>query len=384
MIPGALARSYRLGAVFFILLAFSVILSAQFKEVGPPPFPPKIAREKIKTLLEKVDATNRPQTIKTLMGLLAWYRDVLDEELIAAWKRDTRANLPEVLKSLADPRVTAAVVEFSWQQRSSETFNLTYAPMFSDLMTRFPESAKSFKDDLLDLGSTGQPPLLEPEAETVCRILIDMPDVGTWKKDALRIMRQHRSAAEAVLRQDLHGSDQDKSYQAQVWLSDLKIDTTGSPRAQTARQPIGPPDGPPTGRRRPGVSESSVIDRGPIRDQEEVTTAALPVFRAAPVTPPAAVNPALPPPVRAVATPSVPPYAGPESGTLESSGGPIPQNGEYVFRNVPPVKLRLEYDTRIWEARLSAGDGTSQRLIARNKSSSPQKRCVIRWSVTPN
>ncbi len=281
MIPGAPARSYRLGAAFLIVLAFGVILNAQFKEVGPPPFPPKIAREKIRALLEKVDANNCPQTIKTLMGLLAWYRDVLDEELIAAWKRDTRANLPEVLKSLADPRVTAAVVEFSWRERSSETFNLTYAPMFSDLMTRFPESAKFFEDGVLGLGSTGQPPLTEREAETVCRILIDMPDVGTWKKDALRIMRQHRSAAEAVLLQDLHGTDQDKSYQAQVWLSDLGIDTAASPRAPTARQSIGPREGPPTGRRRPAVSESSAIDRGPMRDQEEVATAPPPGFRAA-------------------------------------------------------------------------------------------------------
>src|SRR5579871_702672 len=104
-----------------IALALCFTLSAQFKEVGPPPLPPKVAREKIRTLLEKTD--DKPQTIKTLMGMLAWYREILDEELIAAWKRDTRANLPEILKALADPVVTQSVVEFSWRQRNPDTFS---------------------------------------------------------------------------------------------------------------------------------------------------------------------------------------------------------------------------------------------------------------------
>jgi hypothetical protein len=29
------------------------------------------------------------------------------------------------------------------------------------------------------------------------------------------------------------------------------------------------------------------------------------------------------------------------------------------------------------------GEGQTQRLIVRNKSSGPQKRCVVHWSVIP-
>jgi hypothetical protein len=79
--------------------------------------------------------------------------------------------------------------------------------------------------------------------------------------------------------------------------------------------------------------------------------------------------------------PALPPYSGARSGTLESSGGPIPQNAEYVFRDVPLVKMHLDYDTKTWDARLVPGEGQTQRLIVRNKSSGPQKRCVVHWSV---
>ena len=61
-----------------------------------------------------------------------------------------------------------------------------------------------------------------------------------------------------------------------------------------------------------------------------------------------------------------------------ASVGPIPQNAEYVFRDVPLVKMRLDYDTKNWDARLVPGEGQTQRLIVRNKSSGPQKRCVVR------
>ena len=72
---------------------------AQFKVVGPAPYPPAVAHQKIKSLLEVVDPANRQQTIETLSGLLSWYRDILDQELIAAWQKDTRANLPEVMEA---------------------------------------------------------------------------------------------------------------------------------------------------------------------------------------------------------------------------------------------------------------------------------------------
>ena len=71
------------------------------------------------------------------------------------------------------------------------------------------------------------------------------------------------------------------------------------------------------------------------------------------------------------------------SGTLECRGLPIPQNAEYVFRNLPPGKIELVYDTKIWEARLAPADGQSQRLILKNKASGPQKGCTVHWTASP-
>jgi hypothetical protein len=76
-------------------------------------------------------------------------------------------------------------------------------------------------------------------------------------------------------------------------------------------------------------------------------------------------------------------YDGAKSGTLTCTGGPVPQNAEYVFRDLPLVKMRLDYDTKTWDAHLSPAIGQTQKLILRNKSPSPQKRCEVRWSVIP-
>jgi hypothetical protein len=54
-----------------------------------------------------------------------------------------------------------------------------------------------------------------------------------------------------------------------------------------------------------------------------------------------------------------------------------------VFRNVPLAKMKLDYDTKTWDARLAPGDGQTQKLIVRNKSSGPQKHCVVHWTVIP-
>jgi hypothetical protein len=83
---------------------------AQFKELGPPPVTATVAREQVRTLLEKANAGNRQQTVAAISGLLAWYRDLIDEELIAAWKGNARANLPDTIESLADPHVAEAIV----------------------------------------------------------------------------------------------------------------------------------------------------------------------------------------------------------------------------------------------------------------------------------
>jgi hypothetical protein len=75
------------------------------------------------------------------------------------------------------------------------------------------------------------------------------------------------------------------------------------------------------------------------------------------------------------------PYSGPRSGTLACSGGPIPQNGEYVFRDLPPVHLQLEYNKKIWEGKLEPGNGQTQRLILKNVGNGPQKKCLVHWTA---
>ncbi len=350
--------------------------NAQFKVVGPPPYPPNVARQKIRTLLEAVDPANRVETVKTLSGLLSWYRDPIDDELIAAWQKDGRANLTELMEPLADARVAVGVIEFSWRQQRQAAFRPEYAPMFVNLMTRFPESAQPFLADLLG----GTPNLSQPEAETVCRILLDMPDVGTWKKNALQILPHYRRVAESLLAQDLHGSDQEKIYAAERWLGDLRAGAPGVARQSTANEQQSPRGRPYS---RPAVNEST-----PTGDQ--TASVARPRTSEAPAPSPAAVNstpvrPSLQAAPRSAppAGSAPPPYSGPKSGTLECGGGPIPQNAEYVFRNVPLVKMQLDYDTKTWDARLAPGDGQTQKLIVRNKSSGPQKHCVVHWTATP-
>jgi hypothetical protein len=353
----------------FAFLAAAATVNAQFKVIGPAPYSDALAHEKIRALLGKIDAAERPQTLDTIFGLLTWYRDILDDELIGAWQKgDDRTDLAAVMKPLADARVAAAVVEFSWRQQRQATFNLTYAPMFVDLMTRSPDSAKLFLDDLLASidAAAGQQTiaLASPEAEAVCRILLDLPDVRTWRKSALRILPHYRSITENLLAQDLRADDMERRNQAQVWLYDLKFDTpnpAGGPSPRRSPQPslTQRQDHPPAVSPWPPVGEV---------DASQARAASTP----APTPPPAAALPS---------TPQF--YNGPRSGTLECSGGPIPQNAEYVFRNVPLVKMQLDYDTKTWDARLAPGEGQTQRLILKNKSSGPQKRCTVHWSVIP-
>jgi hypothetical protein len=206
-----------------LFAAASTIAEAQFKETPPAPYTPAAARQKIRTLIENATPANRQQTNDTLSGLLVWYRDVVDDELIAAWKGDNRANLPPLITSLADSRVAAAIVEFSWHQQRAATFNLAYAPVLGDLMARYQGSADPFLRDLLGPAAAGgpMPELSQTEADAVCRILLDMPDTGTWRKTALQILPHYRPAAQNLLLQDLRGGNQEKFYRAQFWLTDL-------------------------------------------------------------------------------------------------------------------------------------------------------------------
>jgi hypothetical protein len=333
-------------ARFLLLLTAGIAASAQFKEIREAPFPAAEAPRKIATLLEKTDPDNRTQTVSTLLGWSDWYRDILDQELIARWQGDQRANLTLVMRELANSHVASQVIEYSWHRQRASTFTLTYAPTLGDLMARYPESARPFLADLLG----GQPaPALSPsEAEAVCRILIDMTDTGDWRANALQVLPRYRQAARSLLTQDMNGPDQEKMYRAHTWLHDLKWDDAG-------------------GANSPQMSRSRPM---PERTPQPVPPPVPPTFVPNSQRPHVVSQPA------AVLTS----YDGARTGTLESAGGPIPQNGEYVFRDLPPVKLQLEYDTKHWEGRLEQ-TGEGQRLVVRNKGNGPQKRCVVHWTA---
>jgi TonB family protein len=225
-------RSSRLRtcAATFVLLsclffAADQTASAQFQIVGPAPVSATVARQRIRTLLENVNPGNRQETIQDIFGLVNWYRDLLDEELIAAWKKDGRANLTEVMEPLADARVAAGVIEYSWRQQPQATFTPAYAPMLGHLMARYPDSAKPFFDDLLGSPAAGPQALAlsPPEVEAVCRILLDLPDIRNFKRNALQILPRYRRDAESLLDRDLHGDDRDRRDRVAGWLADLRV-----------------------------------------------------------------------------------------------------------------------------------------------------------------
>ena len=317
--------------LLLVSLAFSIPATAQFKTVGPAPYTPVVARQRIKALLGKMDPANRRQSIDTISGLLVWYRTIVDDELIAAWKKDEgRENLPDAATALADARVASAIVEFSWHERP-QSFQLAYAPMFGNLMLRFPDSAKPFLDDLL--ASTNETPgasnapaalnLSESQQFAVCRILLDMPPrVGSWEKVALQILPRYREAAETLLAADEREGDAEKRFRAEQWMLMLR------------------PTPPPSSGRT--------------------------ILRASPA-PDSASNGG----------------ANANSGTLQCSGAPIPPNGEYTFYNVPTDNRRFEYDRKIWDVRLEPGQGDTRNFVLVNKSSKPQKSCAVRWTATP-
>ena len=398
-----LLRRYSPGAFLFGCIAICVALcpamippaNAQFKVVGPAPYTNPVARQKVAALLQDVNAGNRRETTNTLTGLLSWYRDIIDEELIAAWQKGGSADLAEVTKSLADSRVASSVVEVSWRQQREAAFQLANAPMFTDLMTRFPESGRFFLSDLL----TNAPDLSKSEAEAVCRIILDLPDIRISRKDALKILPHYRQSADKLVARDLAGDDEDKRDHARFWQYDLK--NPGSDAAVEDSTPQTRPRSAASSTDRSRLNNRPTLAEAPpgVVGLNGPPTASAPVRRpppdpvAAPVNAPPAQTiasapfPPIPAPAPVVegkpALQTTPRYEGPMSGTLECTGGPVAQNAEYVFRNLPAVKIQLDYDNKIWEARLSPGDAQSQRLVLKNKSSGPQKRCVVHWSVIP-
>jgi hypothetical protein len=353
-------RFFRLALMAVVCSFVSVTARAQFKVVKAAPFPPTVARQKIRALLEGATAENRDQTVATISEWLDWYRDILDEELIARWKSNDRANLTFVMAPLADARVANEIVEFSWHTDRPDTFLPQYAPMLGDLMERYPTSAKPLLADLLP------PPALNltaPEAQTVGRIFLDMPDIGTWRNSALMILPRYRAAVDGLLKQDLGSTDQERVYRAMRWRTDLGLEPPAVSNQKPAKSTV-----------RAAAGKASLVT--PAGPSASASSASGPSDGFAQRPHIVGTQGDVAPQASAVSG-----YTGPMSGTFESKGDPIPQNGECVFPNIPPVKLLLDFDTKHWEARLEPGDGNTQSLVMRNKGKGSQKKCVVRWSV---
>lgn len=313
--------------------------NAQFKEIKAAPFSPATARTKIRTLLQATDETNRDRTVATLTEWVSWYRDILDDELVARWKSDGRTNLPLIMTPLADARVARELVQFAITD--STALSPEYAPMLSDLMARYTDSGKVFLDAFLP---PANPNLTAPQAETVCRILLNMPDTGAWRRSAFLILPRYRPMVDRLLKQDAAGPDEEKMFRALRWRADLRLDPPAPvvSQKQNKRIPVPAPALSPT-------ASDSFTNR---------------------------------PHIVGLPTPGVD-YSGPMSGTFEWHGDPIPQNGECVFPNIPPVHLMLDFDTKRWEARLENADGQTQQLVMTNKGKGTQKKLVVHWSIVP-
>lgn len=358
---------------------------AQFKETPPAPYAQTTARQKIRTLLQNAGPDNQAKTVETLSGLVVWYRDLLDDELITAWKGNQRANLPDLVTSLADARLASAIVDYSWHEARPATFTLAYAPMLGNLMARYPASAEPFLRDLAGPAAAGgpMPGLSKPEADAVCRILLDMPDTGNWKKTALQILPYYRQSAQDLLVADLRGTDQDKSYRAQFWAVQLKLNIPGyssdePPTRRKLSRSLPPPADPPAGYAPPaGPAVSGSFQQRP----HIVGESSLAPAPASPGN--AQANAVSNRPYPFPAAPYPFPYTGPRSGTLKCEGEPIPPDGEYVFPGMPMGNLQLDLGGKPWEARLAPGQGQTQTLILTNKSSKPQKKCTVKWNLAP-
>ena len=352
----------------FLFVAVSMTVSAQFKETLPAPYSPAVAHQKIRMLLESGDPDSPQQKTDTLSGLLVWYRDIVDDELIAAWRGDQRAKLPTLMPLYADARVASAVVEFSWHEQRAATFNLTYAPMLGDLMARYPNAADPFIRDLTGpVAEGGQMPALSPsEADAVCRILLDMPDTGDWKKIALRVLPHYRSAAQNLLLRDLRGDDREISYRAQRWLAELGWNVPRVTSEEDGQRPKLIP--------RTSAAATPGIQTPGIQTLNDTFSGRPHIVEQPSHTVEQAYGPV---------TPSDAPYSAVRSGTLKCTGDPVAPNAEYVFAGMPLGNLQIDVDGKPWAARLLPGNGQTQDLILINRGSSPQKGCTVRWRVMP-
>lgn len=216
----------RLGLVCCFLFAAGEVARAQFRIIGPAPVSPAVARQRIRALLEKVNAANLQETNKALNGLINWYRDLLDEEIVAAWQREGRSNLAPIVEAWIDARVAAGIVDYSWRERQV-IFVPANEPVLELMMTRYPDTAKNFFEDLL--GPGGRPPvaLSQAGAETVCRILLDLPDIRNFRSNALSILPRYRQTAEGLLDLDASADNRQKNDRARQWRADLTASDPG-------------------------------------------------------------------------------------------------------------------------------------------------------------
>lgn len=321
------------------ILALAMPAQAQFREIKAAPFPPAVARQRIRAQLASANAENKDAVVNTISAWLDWYRDILDEELIARWKSDARANLPLVMAPLADARVAREVVDYSWRVNRAEAFTLDAAAMLGDLMARYSDSARGFVEDLLPPAAAL--PLPQPAAQAVCRILIDMPDIGNWHRNAAQILPRYRTVADAVTKADAASADQERSYRALRWRTELRLDP--QPVSSAKRVTLTP--------------RAAIAEGDPVRPH---------------ITGPMAMAP-----------PGAMPagYSGPREGVFEWKGDPVPAFGQCIFADVPQTKILLDFDTKKWDAAVENGDGGRQVLVMRNKTKNAQKKCVVRWSV---
>ena len=121
-------------------------------------------------------------------------------------------------------------------------------------MFRYPESAKPMLDDML--GSQG-PALSQAEAEALCQILIEMPDVGNWKESARRILPRYPAAVKSVLAREVSGSDKEKVLRAEQWQDDLQTNGGAVERRKRTESSSGINSG-----ERPGANSQPATQKG--------------------------------------------------------------------------------------------------------------------------
>jgi hypothetical protein len=201
-----------------------------------------------------------------------------------------------------------------------------------------------------------------------------MPEIGAWRQTALQVLPRYRALAQRLLTEDLGSDNRERQDRAGFWLDDPRSTLySGSNPGATPSPRLTP-------RSRPQIQDRANRTDGPfIGPGPEMDSPPPPPPTSPRPTPSTSSRPTL---LAASEAPETPAYNGPMSGTLECSGSPIPQNAEYVFRNLPAAKLHLDYDTKIWDARLAPVDVQTQKLTLRNRSSGAQKHCTVHWKVT--